>query len=147
MRRWLAPAFVGFVLLSSCGVTAGDSLNPCQENIPAPCGDISHCVLAGDEYLSGNFPSTQTFTIHTATATQVTFSFQFNDRISAGTMLTLTSSEPDCSTPSTYTSTGDLFEDSGASGVLSFPITMTEAGDHLIVFSSDAYCSYDLAYQ
>jgi len=143
----LATALGCAFALMSCGVTAGNSLNACQDSIPAPCGAIAHCVLDSDQYLQGNFPSSQTFIIHTATPQQVTFSFQFNDRISAGTGFTLTSSEPDCSEQSEYTSMGDLFELSGASGVLSFPITMTEPGDHLIRFNSDAYCSYQLVYQ
>jgi len=149
MRRWSGAALAGaiaVVSLAACGVTAGDSLNLCQDNVPSACGTVSHCVLDSDQYLSGQFPGSQIFVIHTATPEQVTFSFVFDNRISAGG-LTLTSTEPDCSEESSYMSQGDLFELSGASGVLSFPITMTEPGDHLIQFTSDAYCSYELAYQ
>jgi hypothetical protein len=97
--------------------------------------------------LQGDFPSSQAFVIRTTNPEQVTFSFEFNNRISAGTTLTLTSTEPDCSEQSSYSSKSDIFQLAGASGILSFPITMTEAGDHLIQFSSDAYCSYQLVYQ
>jgi len=137
----LAPATL------SCGVTAGDSVNPCDDDIPAACGETGHCVLDGDQYLTGQFPGSQSFIVRTQGPQVVTFSFTFDNRVSAGTGLTLTSTEPDCSGNSTYASQGDLFEDSGSSGVLSFPISMTEAGDHLVQFSSDAYCSYDLVYQ
>jgi hypothetical protein len=147
MRHVFAAAVAGAVALVSCGVAAGDSVNQCQDSIPAPCGTIAHCVLDSDQYLSGQFPSSQVFILRTTTAVRVTFSFQFDDRVSAGTGLSLTASEPDCSEQVSYTSQGDLFEISGASGVLSFPITMTQPGDHLIQFSSDAYCSYELAYQ
>ena len=147
MRRGLAPALMGIFILLSCGVTAGDSVNVCNASIPAPCGSIAHCALDSDQYLSGHFPGSQTFILRTTTPQRVTFFFQFDDRISAGTVLSLTSSEPDCAEQSSYTSQGDLFSLSGATGVLSFPITMTEPGDHLIQFSSDAYCSYQLAYQ
>ena len=135
------------VLLTSCGVTAGDGVNQCTQSIPAACGDIAHCVLDDDQYLQGTFPGSQIFVIRATEPEQVTVSFQFDNRISPGTTLTLTSTEPDCSGESTYMSPGDIFQLAGASGVLSFPITMTETGDHLIQFTSDAYCSYQLSYQ
>ena len=150
MRRGIGVALataILLVLLAACGVTAGDSLNQCTETIPSACGEEGHCTLASDQYLQGQFPSTQIFIIHTATPALVPFSFEFTNRISAGTTLSLTSTEPDCSGESSYTSPGDLFQTAGPSGVLSFPITMMQAGDHLIQFSSDAYCSYALAYQ
>jgi hypothetical protein len=143
----LALALALFVLLLSCDSVTTGSANPCNEMIPAPCGMISHCILADDEYIQGSFPGSQTFTIRIAAPEMVTFSFEFTNRISAGSMLTLTSTEPDCSETSTYTAPGDIFMLAGASGILSFPITMTEPGDHLIQFSSDSYCSYDLSYQ
>jgi hypothetical protein len=151
MRRPLVLALVvalgGTFLLASCGVTAGDGVNPCDQNIPAACGTIAHCVLDNDEYLQGQFPGSNSFVVNTVGPQMVTFSFQFTDRVSAGTTLTLTSTEPDCCERSTYMNPGDIFQLAGASGVLSFPITMTQAGDHLIQFSSDAYCSYQLSYQ
>jgi hypothetical protein len=147
MTRLLVMALAGAFLLLSCGVTAGDDLNTCNANIPAACGTIAHCVLDTDQYLQGQFPGSNSFVITTANPEMVTFSFEFTNRISAGTTLTLTSTEPDCSERSIYMNPGDIFQLAGASGVLSFPITMTEAGDHLIQFSSDAYCSYQLAYQ
>ncbi len=147
MRRRLGAALAGTVILMSCGVTAGDSFNQCQDNIPAACGNIAHCVLGSDQYLQGEFPGSQMLVIRTQAPQQVTFSFAFTDRISAGTSLTLSSTEPDCSEKATYTSHGDLFKLAGASGILSFSLTLTEAGDHLIQFSSDAYCSYQFVYQ
>jgi hypothetical protein len=135
------------VAVLACGVTGTNAPNPCTGSVPGPCNMIGECVLDSDQYITGQFPSTRQFIIHTDNAQLVTFSFQFNDRVSAGTMLTLTSFEPDCNQQSSYTSMGDLFTDSGASGVLSFPITMQQPGDHLITFSSDSYCSYDLSYQ
>ena len=148
MKRRLGAALAaGTAILMSCGVTAGDSVNACQEDIPAACGSIAHCVLGTNQELHGQFPGSQIFVIHTDNPQAVTFSFEFDDRISAGTTLTLTSTEPDCSGQSSYVSKGDIFQLAGASGVLSFPITMTEAGDHLIQFDSDAYCSYELVYQ
>jgi hypothetical protein len=146
-RAIVALAIAGGALLPCCGVTAGGgSLDPCNETIPAPCGDVAHCVLASDEYLQGTFPGMQTFIIRIAAPTMVTFSFQFTNRISAGTTLALTSTEPDCSQSSTYMNPGDIFKLAGAAGILSFPITMTEVGDHLIQFNSDSYCSYELSY-
>ena len=59
MRRRFGAALAGSVILTSCGVTAGDSLNQCQDNIPAACGDIAHCVLGTDQYLQGQFPGSQ----------------------------------------------------------------------------------------
>jgi hypothetical protein len=145
-RAIVAIAIAGPALLPCCGVTAGDSLDPCNETIPAPCGDVAHCVLDSSSYLQGTFPGMQTFVVRISSPAMVTFSFQFTNRISAGSMLTLTSTEPDCSQTSTYMNPGDIFKLAGADGVLSFPITMTEVGDHLIQFSSDAYCSYQLSY-
>jgi hypothetical protein len=143
----LLLALASPAVLPSCGATAGDSLNPCNETIPAPCGMIAHCVLDNDQYVEGTFPGMQTFVVRAPAPEMVTFSFEFTNRISAGTTLTLSSTEPDCSQTSTYMNKTDIFMQAGASGILTFPITMTEAGDHLIQFSSDAYCSYDLSYQ
>jgi hypothetical protein len=146
-RAIVALAIASPFLLPSCGgVAAGDSLNQCTETIPAPCGDIAHCVLDTNEYLQGTFPGTQIFVIRISAPAMVTFSFQFTNRISAGTTLALTSTEPDCSQTSTYMNPGDIFKLAGAGGILSFPITMTEVGDHLIQFNSDSYCSYQLSY-
>jgi hypothetical protein len=140
-------ALVTAVCLTSCDFTSSATLNPCQQTIPAACGGTAHCVLGGDEYLQGFFPGTQTFVVRTDTPRNVTFSFVFQDRRAAGTGLTLTSTEPDCSEQSSYASQGDLFELAGASGVLEFPIQMTNAGDHLVTFHSDAYCSYEMRYR
>jgi hypothetical protein len=147
MSRPVVLALGGAFLLVSCGVTSGDDENPCNQNIPAACGTIAHCVLDSDQFLQGQFPGSQSFVVTTQAPEMVTFSFTFSDRISAGTTLVLTSTEPDCSERSTYMNPADIFQLSGASGVLSFPITMTEPGDHLIQFSSNAYCSYQLVYQ
>jgi hypothetical protein len=148
MSRTVGTALAASVLLItcgvSCGVTSGDGLNPCEDNIPAADGQIARCVLESNQYLQGTFPGSQLFIIRVTEPTQITFSFELSNRISSGTMLTLTSTEPDGSGESSYVSQGDLFQQGG---VVSFPITMTEAGDHLIQFSSDAYCSYVLAYQ
>ena len=143
----LATTLLALSLVMSCGVTAGDSQNVCTQDIPAPCGAIAHCVLADDQYLQGTFPGSQTFVINTEEPEMVVFSFEFTNRISAGTTLTLTSAEPDCCEQSTYMSSGDIFQLAGPSGILSFPITMTQAGDHLVQFNSDSYCSYQLSYQ
>jgi hypothetical protein len=145
MRR--ALSLLVFLVIASCGFTSGSNPNPCNENVPGACGDTAHCVLDSDQYLSGQFPGSQSFIVRTQLPQTVTFSFVFDDRVAAGTGLTLTSTEPDCSATSTYASQGDLFELAGPSGVLSFPIRMSEAGDHLVQFNSDAYCSYELRYQ
>jgi hypothetical protein len=145
--RRLGVILASAVPLMSCGVAGGDSAIACNETIPAPCGEIAHCVLDDDEFLQGTFPGSQIFVIRTTEPQQVIFSFEFSNRISAGTTLILTSTEPDCSQQSTYMNPSDIFQLAGASGVLSFPITMTEVGDHLIQFSSDSYCSYQLSYQ
>jgi len=149
MKGALAAAIASaFPLLAlSCQFTSGASQNQCQDSIPAACGNIAHCVLDGSQYLEGQFPGSQSFVVRTAGPQVVTFSFTFQNRVSAGTGLSLTSTEPDCSQQSAYTSQGDLFEAAGAGGVLSFPIRMTLPGDHLVQFNSDAYCSYDLRYQ
>jgi hypothetical protein len=134
-------------VLLGCGFAAEKSPNACTENIPAACGETAHCVLDSDQYLQGIFPGTQSFIVRTSAPRAVTFSFTFLNRETPGMGLTLTSTEPDCSEQSSYTSQGDLFELSGQSGVLSFPIQMVEAGDHLVQFQSDAYCNYEMLYQ
>lgn len=143
----LLVAAASLSALPSCGVTAEDSLNQCNQTIPAPCGTIAHCILDNNEYLQGTFPGSQVFLIRVDAPKMITFSFEFTNRISAGTMLTLSSTEPGCSQTSTYMSMSDIFKQAGASGIITFPVTMTEPGDHLIQFNSDAYCSYQLSYQ
>jgi hypothetical protein len=148
MRRLLAaPVVLFLVLLLACDFTSGKSPNACNDNIPAACGGMAHCVLDNDQYLQGSFPGSQSFIVRTQNPQTVTFSFTFENRETPGTGLQLTSTEPDCSQQSSYTSQGDLFEQSGASGVISFPIQMIEAGDHLVYFHSDAYCNYEMLYQ
>jgi hypothetical protein len=134
-------------LLFACDFTSGKSPNPCSEDIPAACGGMAHCVLDSDQYLQGSFPGSQSFIVRTQNPQTVTFSFTFDNRETPGTGLQLTSTEPDCSEQSSYTSMGDLFELAGSSGVISFPIQMIEAGDHLVHFQSDAYCNYEMLYQ
>ncbi len=44
MRRLVGAALAGAILVlvaPGCGVTAGDSLNLCEDNIPAACNSIS----------------------------------------------------------------------------------------------------------
>jgi hypothetical protein len=132
---------------AACNFTSGTTPNACTDNVPSACGDIAHCVLDQNQYLQGQFPSSQSFVLRTSSPETVTFSFYFTDRVSAGTALTLTSTEPNCDEQSTYMSEGDLFQLAGSSGVLSFPITMMLTGDHLVQFTCDAYCSYELRYQ
>ena len=143
----LRTALVSLPLALSCGFSSGTSLNPCADTVPAACGDTAHCVLDDSQYLHGSFPGAQSFIVRTTGPRTVSFSFVFENRVSPGTVLTLTSTEPDCSEQYSYASQGDLFELAGASGVLSFPIQMTNAGDHLVQFQADAYCSYELRYK
>jgi len=135
------------VVATACDFTSGANLNVCTESIPAPCGAIAHCVMADSDYVHGTFPGAQTLIVRTSVPKTITFSFTFTDRNAAGTGLTLTSTEPDCSQQSSYSSQGDLFEIAGPDGILSFPIEMTTAGDHLVQFQSDAYCTYDMRYE
>jgi hypothetical protein len=143
--RLVLAALAAFLL--SCDFTSGKSINPCNQDIPAACGGMGHCVLDDDQYLQGSFPGSQTFIVRTNNPETVTFQFTFQNRETPGTGLTLTSTEPDCSQQSSFVSQGDIFEQAGSSGILSFPIQMIEAGDHLVQFQSDAYCNYELLYQ
>jgi hypothetical protein len=145
MRPLLVVALPAF--LFACDFTGTRSLNQCNQDVPAACGGTGHCVLDSDQYLQGSFPGSQTFIVRTDHPQTVTFSFTFDNRVTPGTGLSLTSTEPDCSEQSSYTSQGDLFELAGPSGVISFPIQMIEAGDHLVQFQSDAYCNYEMLYQ
>ena len=135
------------VAIMACDFTSGANLNVCQDSIPAPCGAVAHCVMGQSDYVQGSFPGSQTLIIRTSVPKTITFQFVFTDREAAGTGLTLTSTEPDCSEQFSYTSQGDLFELGGPDGVLSFPIQMTTAGDHLVQFQSDAYCNYEMRYE
>jgi len=131
----------------ACDFTSGANLNVCQDSIPAPCGAIAHCVMGESDFVQGSFPGSQTLIVRTSVPKIITFQFVFTNREAAGTSLTLTSTEPDCSEQFSYTSQGDLFELAGPDGVLSFPIQMTTAGDHLVQFQSDAYCNYEMRYE
>jgi len=143
--RALLAALPAFML--ACDFTSGHDPNACTSNIPAACGGMGHCVLGSDQYLSGSFPGAQTFIVRADHPQTFTFQFTFTNRLTPGTGLSLTSTEPDCSQQSSYQSRGDLFELAGDTGVISFPIQMVEAGDHLVSFQSDAYCSYEVFYQ
>jgi hypothetical protein len=151
MKR--GPAVVGALFLVACEdptlFTSGSSEISCHDTIPSVCGKTAHCVIDGNHYLKGTFPGAEQFVVRTTGAETLTFEFLLDDRMSSGTMLKLTSTEPDCALQTTYNSADmsrDIFQLAGASGILSFPIRIEMPGDHLVEFSSDAYCSYVMKY-
>ena len=146
--RWKARSVLVLATAGiGCDFTSGVNLNACADSIPAPCGAIAHCAMADSDYIQGSFPGSQTIIVRTSVPKTITFKFSFTNREAAGTGLTLTSTEPSCSEQSSYSSQGDLFELAGSEGILSFPIQVTTAGDHLVQFQSDAYCTYEMRYQ
>jgi hypothetical protein len=125
--------------------TQGRELQICEDSIPSACGAMARCVLDRDHYLEGRFPGAQRFAIHTTGETELKFDILLEERHSPGTSLRLQVFEPTCTEKSLYDSAGkDIFQDVGNDGVLSIPVRVHEAGDHLVELSADAYCSYKL---
>jgi hypothetical protein len=152
-RAWVA-AGASALGVASCQdptlFTSGRGANVCQDTIPAACGNTAHCVLTPSQFLQGKFPGSNVFIVRTDGAQTVTFDFLLADRESSGSRLDITSTEPNCSQQSSYASetlNPDIFMLAGPDGVLSIPIRMATAGDHLVQFNSDAYCSYTLRYE
>jgi hypothetical protein len=125
--------------------TVGRDRLVCEDSIPTTCGTTARCVLDTDHYLDGDFPSGRRFLIRTAGEADVKFEIYLDDRHSPGTSLRLELAEPSCNEKTTYDSAGrDIFQASGADGILSIPMHAVRPGDHLVELSSDAYCSYVL---
>jgi hypothetical protein len=152
-KTLLSTAGAAAVVLASCEdptlFTSGLSEISCHDTIPSVCGQTAHCVIDNNHYLKGTFPGAAQFVLRTTGAETVTFEFLLDDRMSSGTQLKLTSTEPNCALQSTYdsmTMSRDIFQLAGATGILSFPIRIEMPGDHLVQFSSDAYCSFVMKY-
>jgi hypothetical protein len=145
--------FTSFLLLAlgACNnesfFTLGRERTACEDSIPTTCGSTARCVLDTSHYLDGDFPSGRRFIVRTAGETDLKFEIYLDDRHAPGTSLRLQVAEPTCSEKTTYDSAGkDIFQDSGADGILSMTMHAVRPGDHLVELSSDAYCSYVLRF-
>ena len=127
--------------------TVGLDRTACEDSIPTACGSTARCVLDTSHYLDGDFPSGRRFIVRTTGEADLKFEIYLDNRNSPGTSLQLQVSEPSCNEKESYDSAGkDIFQDSGADGILAIPIHTVRPGDHLVELSSDAYCSYVLRF-
>jgi hypothetical protein len=145
----LAVVLACTLAASGCGdqstFALGRQLDACEENLPTACGVSARCVLDGDHYLSGMFPSARRFLVRTAGETTLHFLLLLTDEHAPGTDLELTVHEPTCGDRSVWDSAGrDLFRLTDQDGVLALPMSASLPGDHLVELASDAYCSYAL---
>jgi len=148
VKGWTAFTLVA-VGLAACSndsfFTVGRDRLTCEDSIPTACGSTARCVLDDEHYLDGQFPSARRFIVRTAGEVDLKFEIYLDDRHTPGTSLRLEVSEPSCNEKSTYDSAGkDIFQSSGADGILAIPLHVVRPGDHLVELSSDAYCSYVL---
>ena len=149
--RALGPAAVGLGLGLGLGCgdqstfAVGRDLQICDSNLPTACGLAARCVLDDTHYLQGRFPSARRFIVRTAGEATIRFQLLLTDEHTPGTELQFIVHEPGCGDRQTWDSAGqDPFRLTGGDGVLSVPVHVTQPGDHLVEFVSDAYCAYAL---
>ena len=142
-------AAIALMLPLGCGdqstFALGRELDACASNLPTACGLAARCVLDEAHYLDGHFPSARRFIARTDGEATLRFGLLLSDEQAPGTELQFIVHEPTCSDRYSWDSNGqDLFRLTGSDGVLVVPIDVHRAGDHLVEFVSDAYCSYAL---
>jgi hypothetical protein len=127
--------------------TIGRERVVCADSIPTACGSTARCVLDTGHFIDGDFPSGRRFIVRTTGEADLKFEIYLDERHAPGTTLRLEVSEPSCNEKVTYDSAGkDIFQASGADGILAIPVHTVRPGDHLVELSSDAYCSYVLRF-
>jgi hypothetical protein len=121
----------------------GLSLDPCDGNVPTACTLSASCVLDGSHYIAGSFPSARRFVVRSAGDQTVNVAILLTDERAPGTQLVFTIHEPACGDRTTWDTGGRrLFDLTDSSGILVVPLHVSQAGDHLVEFFSDAYCGY-----
>lgn len=143
MTRALAMA-----LLSGCAQSAGEAfaegrtLDPCLDVLPS-CGGTAGCVLDGDEYAEGRFPSTMRFLVVTEGVADVAVAVLFDARGSSGADTRIAWYEPNCVDRDEWASKGiDVFREAGDDGVLERTGRVTQFGEHLVEVRSDAFADF-----
>jgi len=145
---WVAVFILPFALsgcTDSSQFALGRELDSCIGNVPTACTLSAGCVLDGDHYVEGVFPSARRIVVRTAGEADIQLALFLSEQKAPGTELTITAHEPGCGDRTTWDNAGrDLFRMADANGVLLVPMHVNNPGDHLVEFVSDAYCRYAL---
>ncbi len=106
------------------------------------------CVMDEEDYLKGFFPGERTFLVETEQGDwKVRLRVLLEEQVSPGKEFEIRWYEPGCTQMYSYqlskqVGAGDLFEEAGKERIFEAESTVTEQGDHLITFWSDAVSSY-----
>jgi hypothetical protein len=141
--RWiLLAATVGCAGAPEDTFTDDLTFDICTENYLV-CSITAQCILDGDEYLQGSFPSTQRFIVTTQGEVDITVSILFASRGSSGVDTHIFWYEPNCLDREEWSSDGiDIFREAGEDGIIEQTARMTQFGNHMIEVSSDAFADY-----
>ena len=137
------------VALAGCDDTStftiGLSEVACEQSIPTACDKAARCTVDTDHYLSGDLPGSQRFIVRTEGVATIKFEVLLTNERTPGSQFLLTVYEPNCADEQTYDSGGrNIFGLADVNGELDIPLSVMLGGDHLVEFTSDAYCAYTL---
>jgi hypothetical protein len=127
--------------------TAGKSLVPCVQNIPACAGLFATCELNSTVYAQQRFPddSPFRFLVSALPREKIEVVLFFVGQHDAGLDTRILWYEPGCSDVYTYKSDGEnLFAEAEETGSISRKETVYEGGDHLVEIFSDMQALVDI---
>ena len=114
----------------------------CNESWPV-CNQIAGCLLGTQSYVKGRIPASTRTIIHLDEPSTVAVSLFLDSVGSSGTQTTLVFYEGSCRGRTPVVVTGVEFtQEVEKLGAFARSADLTELGDHLIEFSSDAQAEY-----
>lgn len=123
---------------SSKEFTAGRSLNPCLEIIPACPGAVAACVLDQTQYAKLSFPGSFQFLVTARSGERIDVQMFFVEQRDAGLSTEIYWNEPGCSEAYEWRSEGtNLFVEAADTNVFNQARTVYETGEHLVEIFSD----------
>jgi hypothetical protein len=121
---------------------AGRLLDRCNGTWPV-CTTIAGCVVNNTIYLEGTLPGTRRMIVRTRGQATIKVSLYLKSEGATGTNALIEWNETNCGTVASASVGGpDFFREFDAEGVFSRTQNVSQEGDHLITFSSDATADY-----
>ncbi|MDJ0764046.1 MAG: hypothetical protein QNJ97_13775 [Myxococcota bacterium] len=111
------------------------------------CGVPSGCILKEDRYVTGTFPGTRSVVIATESAeTELRVRLFFSEMVSSGTEFLIQAYEPNCTLnpdlARVHLVDVDIFERAGEDRKLTYDLSVSGEGEHLLELYSDASAEY-----
>jgi len=146
--RTAALALAAAAALCACGGTKEEFLGPrsrdaCDQTWPV-CDRVVGCIVGGQTYVTGRFPSEGRFMVRLAEASRVTVGIYIEGLAGTGTQDAFIHWWEDGCTRRIRASASaeDFVSEADKTGYFSRSADLTGVGDHLIEFSADAQATY-----